>query len=99
MMEEIKNEVMEEVLETAMENVEVQAASVGKNFGKAGVIVGGVITLLGISAGALWKNRNKIVAKREEKLIAKLEKRGYIVTVPVDSHDGIRLATINEESE
>lgn len=99
MTDEIRNEVAEEVAETIMENIEIPDVVRGRGFNKTVAFVAGTATAIGVSAIALWKNRKKIADHFEKKQVARMTKKGYVVTKMVNESDGIKLVPVEEESK
>lgn len=86
---EIENE---EENNVEFEPVEVFEEDAGN--GLAGLVV--IIGAIGTAAVALFKNKDKIAEKLDQRRIKKLEKKGYTISKPVeeDAHEDV-----NDETE
>lgn len=94
----MKDVIENEVVEVEVDDVEVTTVepeeSEGGVFGtvlKAGAVIGGVVLV----GHVIKKNWGKLKAYREEKAIAKLEKAGYVVSLP----DFDEEVTVDEDVE
>ena len=95
-MEELRNEneltMVEETTDFDDEYVEES-----KGVFKKVVVIGGGALVAGATALAI-KNRDKIKAKMEERKIAKLEKKGYVVWRPEEG-EGVEYSVDEAEEE
>lgn len=86
MNEEIKvfdeNEI-EEGVDVVIDDIE----EVGEGFET--IVVAGVVAVVGIVGGVLYKYRNKIADKIDARRIKKLEKKGYVIATP-DSEEDVK---------
>ena len=95
-MEELRTEMNEMNFDGATDVIEecIEASSGG--FKKV-VVIGGGALIAGATALAI-KNRDKIKAKIEERKIAKLEKKGYVVYRP-EEVEGVEYSVDEAEEE
>lgn len=87
-MEEIRNEVIEATENTEVEVYDDQEIQESEGSGiLKKIIIGG---LVGGAAIAIIKNRKKIADKIEKRRIRKLEKAGYVISLPGEDVDDDR---------
>lgn len=87
----VEIEEVEDVEVTTLEPEESSSGVLGTVV-KAGLVIGGAAVV-----GWAIKNRNKLKARREEKAIAKLEKAGYVVSLPYDADVEIEEEDIEDD--
>ena len=96
-MEELRNENELTMVEEPVVDFDDEYIEVSNGVFKKVVIIGGGALVAGATALAI-KNRDKIKAKLEERKIAKLEKKGYVVYRP-EEVEGVEYSVDEAEEE
>lgn len=96
-MEELKNENELTMVEEPVVDFDDEYVEESHGVFKKVVMVGGGALVAGATALAI-KNRDKIKAKMEERKIAKLEKKGYVVYRP-EEVEGVEYSVDEAEEE
>ena len=96
-MEELKNENELTMVEEPVVDFDDEYVEESKGVFKKVVVIGGGALVAGATALAI-KNRDKIKAKLEERKIAKLEKKGYVVYRP-EEVEGVEYSVDEAEEE
>lgn len=101
MTEEMKNEEME-VMEDEVTTYDLDEYDdeYEESSGILGKLVAGTVTALTAVGGVLvFKNKEKISEWRDKRRIEKLEKRGYVVSIPDDDCKVVKEEVIETEDE
>ena len=96
-MEELRNENELTMVEEPVVDFDDEYVEESNGVFKKVVMIGGGALVAGASALAI-KNRDKIKAKLEERKIAKLEKKGYVVYRP-EEVEGVEYSVDEAEEE
>lgn len=96
-MEELKNENELTMVEEPVVDFDDEYVEESKGVFRKVVMIGGGALVAGATALAI-KNRDKIKAKMEERKIAKLEKKGYVVYRP-EEVEGVEYSVDEAEEE
>ena len=96
-MEELRNENELTMVEEPVVDFDDEYVEESNGVFKKVVMIGGGALLAGATALAI-KNRDKIKAKMEERKIAKLEKKGYVVYRP-EEVEGVEYSVDEAEEE
>ena len=96
-MEELRNENELTMVEEPVVDFDDEYVEESNGVFKKVVMIGGGALLAGATALAI-KNRDKIKAKLEERKIAKLEKKGYVVYRP-EEVEGVEYSVDEAEEE
>ena len=96
-MEELRNENELTMVEEPVVDFDDEYVEESKGVFKKVVVIGGGALVAGATALAI-KNRDKIKAKIEERKIAKLEKKGYVVYRP-EEVEGVEYSVDEAEEE
>lgn len=96
-MEELRNENELTMVEEPVVDFDDEYVEESKGVFKKVVMIGGGALVAGATALAI-KNRDKIKAKMEERKIAKLEKKGYVVYRP-EEVEGVEYSVDEAEEE
>ena len=96
-MEELKNENELTMVEEPVVDFDDEYIEESNGVFKKVVMIGGGALVAGATALAI-KNRDKIKAKMEERKIAKLEKKGYVVYRP-EEVEGVEYSVDEAEEE
>lgn len=96
-MEELRNENELTMVEEPVVDFDDEYVEESKGVFKKVVVIGGGALVAGATALAI-KNRDKIKAKLEERKIAKLEKKGYVVYRP-EEVEGVEYSVDEAEEE
>ena len=96
-MEELRNENELTMVEEPVVDFDDEYIEESKGVFKKVVMIGGGALVAGATALAI-KNRDKIKAKLEERKIAKLEKKGYVVYRP-EEVEGVEYSVDEAEEE
>ena len=76
--------VMNEVMNNEVTDVMETASKVSGSNGTGKVVFGLILSGVALVGGILYKNREKITAKKEEREVAKMKKKGYVCYKMVD---------------
>lgn len=96
-MEELRNENELTMVEEPVVDFDDEYVEESNGIFKKVVVIGGGALVAGATALAI-KNRDKIKAKMEERKIAKLEKKGYVVYRP-EEVEGVEYSVDEAEEE
>ena len=96
-MEELRNENELTMVEEPVVDFDDEHIEESNGVFKKVVVIGGGALVAGATALAI-KNRDKIKAKMEERKIAKLEKKGYVVYRP-EEVEGVEYSVDEAEEE
>lgn len=96
-MEELRNENELTMVEEPVVDFDDEYVEESNGVFKKVVVIGGGALVAGATALAI-KNRDKIKAKMEERKIAKLEKKGYVVYRP-EEVEGVEYSVDEAEEE
>lgn len=96
-MEELRNENELTMVEEPVVDFDDEYVEESHGVFKKVVVIGGGALVAGATALAI-KNRDKIKAKMEERKIAKLEKKGYVVYRP-EEVEGVEYSVDEAEEE
>lgn len=96
-MEELRNENELTMVEEPVVDFDDEYVEESNGIFKKVVMIGGGALVAGATALAI-KNRDKIKAKMEERKIAKLEKKGYVVYRP-EEVEGVEYSVDEAEEE
>ena len=96
-MEELRNENELTMVDETMVDFDDECVEESNGVFKKVVMIGGGALVAGATALAI-KNRDKIKAKMEERKIAKLEKKGYVVYRP-EEVEGVEYSVDEAEEE
>lgn len=96
-MEELRNENELTMVEEPVVDFDDEYVEESHGVFKKVVVIGGGALVAGATALAI-KNRDKIKAKLEERKIAKLEKKGYVVWRPEEG-EGVEYSVDKAEEE
>lgn len=96
-MEELRNENELTMVEEPVVDFDDEYVEESKGVFRKVVMIGGGALVAGATALAI-KNRDKIKAKLEERKIAKLEKKGYVVYRP-EEVEGVEYSVDEAEEE